>query len=590
MHKDETDYKRIFLAVFLAAIVLIGWQIKVEWPRRQALAQLHTQTTQKRSQESATHAEKIPAKGSDGEENASLSREQRIAASPRIRIQSDKLQGSIALTGARFDDLILPKYRVSIEKDSPAVTLLSPSGDKEAWFVQTGWLSEDNKTKVPDQKSVWESDKKTLSSGETAHLSWNNGEGVTFLLAITLDDDYMFRLAQSIENHSGQTVTLLPYAYVNRTYQIPEQAAFLHEGPIGAMDGTLNEVGYKQIIERGNVTFESSEGWFGITDHYWLAALIPDAGHKKITFGHYSKGGRDRFQTDYLGDALTVADGAKTGYNVRLFAGAKELRLLNRYAGGTNDQPPIPLFDRALDFGWFYFLAKPMCLMVDYLYVLTGNFGTALLLFIIALKLALFPMADKSYKSMAQMRKLQPEMLKIRERYSDDQIAMHKATRELYKREKVNPAAGCLPILIQLIVFLALFRGLNVSIEMRHAPFYGWIHDLSAPDPSNLFTLFGLLPWNHPSWMHLGLLPILYTITMIIQTAQQPTPPDPIQAKMIKWMPYFFLFIFDKMASGFVLYWAWSNVLSIFQQYFINRRHGDPKAQTAKAKDAASDI
>ena len=283
------------------------------------------------------------------------------------------------------------------------------------------------------------------------------------------------------------------------------------------------------------------------------------------------KNDKDRYQVDYLGKPQVVADGSKAQQDLRLFAGAKELKILDHYASDT--KAPIPLFDRALDFGSFYFLAKPTCLIVTALFSYTGNFGVALLLFIILVKACMFPLANKSYKSMAQMRKLQPEMLKIRERYADDQIGLHKATRELYKREKVNPASGCLPVFMQIVVFLALFRGLNVTIEMRHAPFYGWIKDLSAPDPSNLFTAFGYLDWSVPNFLHMGLLPILYCITMIVQTKQQPAPPDPVQAKMMTYMPYLMLFFFDKMASGFVLYWTWSNIISIIQQRFISDRH-----------------
>jgi len=579
MNHDEPDYKRIFLAIFLAATVLIFWQVKIEWPRRQALAHLNAAVTQQHNEEAAKHVESIPARETEAEENPSLSREQRLAGSPRIAIDSDKLRGSIALKGARFDDLTLARYHVTLDKDSPEVTLFSPNGDDQAWFTQIGWLAS-GKTNVPDQNTLWQADKKTLLPGQTVNLKWNNGEGVAFMLAVSLDENYMFSIAQRVENHSGHTIAVLPYAYINRAYDIPKQAAFLHEGPLGVMDGALNESTYKELRDKGNMTYDTSSGWFGITDKYWLAALIPSGNHEKITFSHYSKGKTDRYQVDYLGDALSVADGASADDNVRLFAGAKELKLLDHYASGTIDhQPPIPLFDRALDFGWFYFLAKPMCMVVNFLYTTTGNFGVALLLFIILVKLFMYPLANKSFKSMAQMRELQPEMVKIRERYADDQIAMHKAMRELYKREKVNPAAGCLPVLIQILVFLALFRGLNVTIEMRHAPFFGWIKDLSAPDPSNLFTAFGLVPWNTPHWLHLGLLPMLYCITMVIQTSQQPTPPDPVQAKMMKWMPYFFLFVFDNMASGFVLYWTWSNLLSIFQQRLITKRHGDKTEQ-----------
>ena len=572
--RDETDYSRLFIAVFLSAVLLIGWQIKVEWPRRQALAHLAADVSVKRKTEQTQRAETGPVKD-ETDENASLTREQRLKTSQRISVHSDTLSGSISLLGARFDDLTLSRYQTELDAKSPGVTLFSPNGDAQAYFVQPGWVASDNKTKVPDQHTLWQADKKELKPGETVKLQWKNGDGVTFHLAISLDNFYMFSIAQQVENHSRHEISVAPYAYINRAYEIPEKSAFLHEGPLGVMDSALNESTYKELKEKGNKIFDDATGWFGITDHYWLAALIPDDQHDKVTYSYYNKNHRDRFQVDYLSEPRIIADGNSDNYNVRLFAGAKELRLLNQYTAGDKEHniPPIRLFDRALDFGIFYFLAKPMCLVVDYLYTATGNFGVALLIFIIIVKLAMFPLASKSYKSMAQMRTLQPEMLKLRERHVDDQIGLHKATRELYKKERVNPAAGCLPVIIQLVVFLALFRGLNVTIEMRHAPFFGWLQDLSAPDPSNLFTGFGMFPWNHPSWLHLAIMPMLYCFTMIIQTAQQPKPADPVQAKMMSWMPYMMLIFFDKMASGFVLYWTWSNILSILQQKFITKRY-----------------
>jgi YidC/Oxa1 family membrane protein insertase len=577
LQPQQTDYKRVTLAVFLAAILLIGWQIKVEWPRRQALAQLHAETTTKREVEKNKHVEKTAAKDlGEAEENIVLTHEQRIAASPRVRILSDKLRGSISLKGARFDDLSLIKYREHLTTGSPEVTLLSPSGDAKSYFAHIGWLAQDG-TKVPDQNTLWQSDTKEMTSDGTVNLRWSNGEGITFLLAISLDKDYMFTIDQKIENTSGRSVSVIPYGFVNRVYEMPKHAPFLHEGAIGTAEGTLHESNYKTLQEKGTVVFEKASGWLGISDHYWLAALIPSTKDYKLTYSHYNKNKQDRYQVDYMGAVETVDAGKSVSQTVRLFAGAKELDVLDHYADGSANKAPIPLFDRALDYGVFYFLAKPMCLVVHYLFMMTGNFGVAILLFIIVVKALMFPLANKSYKSMAQMRVLQPEMLKLRERYVDDQIGMHKAMRDLYKREKVNPASGCLPVLIQILVFIALFRGLNVTIEMRHAPFYGWIKDLSAPDPSNLFTLFGLLDWNAPSFLHLGLLPIVYCITMIIQTKQQPTPPDPIQAKMMTYMPYFMLIFFDTMASGFVLYWTWSNIISIIQQHYISKRYNEKK-------------
>lgn len=587
---DEPDYRRIFLAVLLSAVVLIGWQIKVEWPRRQALAKLTAEQEVKKKTESSKHAETISAV-KDPEENSALTREQRISASPRVKVNSDKITGSIALKGARFDDLAFLNYREAPPMDSPKVTLFSPNGDEHGYFAQIGWLASDTSLKVPDQNTIWKADKKQITGDDAVNLTWDNGQNVTFSLAIKLDAHYMFTVTQKVDNKSGHAITLMPYAYLNRTYEIPKHAPFLHEGPLGVVNDSLNEASYQQLKDKGNQVFDEASGWFGITDHYWFSALIPEGNKHKVTFGHYVKNTRDRFQVDYLDDPVTVENGQSHSGNVRLFAGAKELTLLDQYATGKISTgegklaQPIPLFDRALDFGSFYFLAKPTCIITDMLFKATNNFGVALLIFIILVKIVMFPLANKSYKSMAQMRALQPEMVKIREKYFDDQLALHRATRELYKREKVNPAAGCLPVIIQLVVFLALFRGLNVTIEMRHAPFL-WIQDLSARDPSNLFTLFGMVPWNPPEFLHLGLLPILYCISMVIQTSQQPAPPDPVQAKMIKFMPYFMLLFFDSMAAGFVLYWTFSNTLSIFQQKYITSSY--KKKSEAKLKPAAT--
>jgi len=594
--QDDTDYKRIFLAVFLAAMLLTSWQAFVEWPRRQHLAHYAVEQEKAHAVEQAKQATALP--GSEaGAGDASLTPEQRLAQSPRLSIVSDKLHGSIALKGARFDDLTLAKYKETLDPQSSDVLLFSPNGDENAYFAQIGWVSPDGATKIPDQKTLWQSDKKTLGAGDTANLRWDNGEGMTFILSISLDKDYMFNIGQRVENHSGHAISVIPYAYINRAYD--ETAApndtkavinkktgssVVHTGPLGVMTGSLEEVTYKELHDKGNKTYDGATGWFGITDQYWLSALIPDDTNYKVTFSHYTAGNTERYQTDYLGHALSVAPGASGDARVRLFAGAKELRVLDRYAKGdaAHGEPPILLFDRAIDFGLFYFLSKPLLQALTFFYALLGNFGLAIMLLTVIVRAGLYPLANKSFKSMAQMKKLQPEMLKIRERYVDDQIALNKEMLALYKREKVNPASGCLPIIIQMPVFIALYKVLYVSIEMRHAPFFGWLKDLSVTDPSNIFTAFGLIPWDVPPFLHLGLLPLLYTLTMLIQMKQQPKPADPVQARMMTYMPWFLLFVFAKMPAGLVVYWTWSNILSILQQRLITLRHGD-KGKAVKA-------
>jgi YidC/Oxa1 family membrane protein insertase len=585
MMKPETDHKRMLLAMFLAAIVLITWQSLVEGPRRHQMAQIAAQKQAEEAQQ-----EKTPVKADAPRENESettaLSRQDRLAASPRVAIASDKLHGSIALKGLRFDDLKLAKYRVTLDESSPEVTLLSPNGDAQSYFIQIGWLSPDGSTRVPTSDTLWQADTTTLSPGETVHFRWDNGQGVTFIVAATLDQDYMFDFTQRVENHSGHPVSVAPYAYINRAYgDTAQHFGIMHEGPLGVMKNTLEEISYEELREKNSISFEGASGWLGITDKYWLTALIPGDSSYKASFSHYAKGNRDRYQADYLGQGVSLADGERAETRLRLFAGAKEIRVLDRYADGDANHPPIPLFDRAVDFGVLYFMTKPMFLTLNFFYTHIGNFGIAIMLLTIAVKLLMYPLANKAYHATSAMREMQPEIMKIRERHKNDHMAINKEMMALYKREKVNPAAGCLPILIQMPVFFALYKVLFVTIEMRHAPFFGWLKDLSAPDPSNLFTLFGLFDWGPPHWLHLGVLPILFTLTMVIQMKQQPKPADPVQAKVMNLMPYFFLFIFAGFPAGLVVYWVWSNTLSILQQQVITRRY-HAKIARKKAKAA----
>ena len=578
---NEPDYKRVSLAIFLAAAMLMGWQAFVELPRSKQIAQMQKAQTEKQAEISRAKPAEIIAKEADAELAPNLTREQRLAVSPRLAIKSDKLNGSIALKGLRFDDLTLAKYKVSLDKDSKDVTLLTPNGDAEAYFAQSGWVASDGKTKVPDAKSLWKADKTTLNAGETTNLRWDNGEGITFITTIALDADYMFSIKQSVENHSASEIRVTPYAYINRTYQETKKGALIsHEGPLGVLQGAIDEIDYKDLRDKGDKIVENSKGWLGITDKYWLTALVPD-GDFKASFSHYNKNNQDRYQTDYLGEVQTIAAGGTNSTNLRLFAGAKEISVLDKYADGdaAHNIPPILLFDRAVDFGYLYFLTKPLFLLLNFFYHLIGNFGLAIMAVTIVVKLVMFPLANKSYKAMAKMRILQPQMAKIKEKHAGDSIALNKEMMALYKLHSVNPASGCLPLLVQMPVFFALYKVLYVTLEMRQAPFFGWLHDLSATDPSNLFTAFGLINWTPPSYLHLGLLPILYCITMIVQQKQQPAPTDPVQAKMMKFMPFFLLFVFATFPAGLVLYWVWSNFLTIAQQEFITLRHGTHRSQ-----------
>lgn len=540
MNHNEPDYQRITAAIFLVAIILLAWQMMVEGPRRQKLAQYHSAQMQKAQQEKAKKSKEIITKEIDSDFNTNLTRPERLAKSERINIKSDTIHGSISLLGARFDDLTLAKYKIEQKPDSPDVILLTPNGDNAAYFAQAGWVSADGKTKVPDGKSIWKTNNNSISPDSPTTLTWDNGEGVTFILIISLDKDYMFTINQKVENKSGNTISVAPFGYINRAYLEPTTASnpILHEGPMGVIDNVLSEISYKTLREKGNQTFENADGWLGISDKYWLTAIIPDAKEFKANFSHYTKNNQERYQIDYIGSKQTVESGMVNESKLRLFTGAKEIGVLDRYTEGDNINAPIPLFDRAVDFGMLYFLTKPLFLLLTFLHAHIGNFGLAIMAVTVLVKLAMFQLANKSYKAVAKMRVLQPEMQKLRERYHDDHIAFNKEVMAMYKRHNVNPASGCLPILLQMPVFFALYKVLFVAIEMRHAPFFGWLKDLSAPDPSNIFTAFGLLQWNHPAFLHLAILPIVYCITMIIQQKQNPPPADPIQEKVVKFMPF----------------------------------------------------
>ena len=579
--QDEPDYIKLFYALLLAGLLFIGWQYFIEAPRRQAIMQYNIAHAKQEHAEQQKQAGALP-NGATGENNPALTRDEQLHLSPRIAISSPMLRGSIALTGARFDDLTLTRYKETLSPDSPDVTLLSPAGSTEAYFAQIGWVAADGKTTVPGQHTLWQADQKTLSPGQAVTLHWDNGQGVTFILAISLDNEYMFSIAQRVENHSGQAISVIPYGYIKRAYAGAASSSYVHEGPLGVMQGSLEEVSYKDLRDKGNKTYSDASGWLGITDKYWLAALIPADPGYKASFRYYSENGQNRYQADYLDGTQKIAASASADYNVRFFAGAKELDLLDAYARGDRDHAPIPLFERAIDFGWWYLIAEPMLKTLNFFFIHTGNFGIAILLLTFVVRLLLYPLANKSFHAMAEMRALQPEMTALRARYADDQITLQKEMLALYKREKVSPASGCLPVMIQMPVFFALYKVLYVAIEIRHAPFLGWIKDLSVTDPSNIFTGFGLIHWNPPAVLHIGILPIAYCLTMIVQMKFQPTPTDATQAKVMKFMPYFLLFLFARMPAGLVLYYVCSNTLSVIQQRLITVRH-----KTKMAKKAA---
>ncbi|MBT3395689.1 MAG: membrane protein insertase YidC, partial [Alphaproteobacteria bacterium] len=424
-------------------------------------------------------------------------------------------------------------------------------------------------TKVPDAQTEWTANRETLTPQNPVTLTWDNGEGLIFSREVAIDDNYMITVNQRVENTGTASVTLFPYALASRT-GLPDTLGFfiLHEGPIGVFNETLNEVKYDDLIDDGPIAEISTGGWIGMSDKYWLVALVPDQDTDfKAGFRH-SVAGDDKFQVDYLGTGVTIAPGTIGEVTNRVFAGAKEVETLEAYRVGLG----IDRFDLAVDWGWLFFLTKPIFQAIEYLFGLIGNFGVAIIVFTAFVRLLFFPLANKSFRSMGKMRMLQPEMTRLREAYKDDRERMTKETMELYKREGVNPLSGCLPILLQIPVFFALYKVLFVTIEMRHAPFYGWIKDLSAPDPTSFVNLFGLIPFDPPSFLTIGIWPLLMGLTMYLQQKLNPAPPDPIQAKVFMFLPVIFTVILAGFPAGLVIYWTANNTLTIAQQWIIMRR------------------
>jgi len=508
-----------------------------------------------------------------------MPRNEAIAASEggRIVIDTPAVHGSIRLKGARLDDITLSQYREELDPESPPIHLFSPTAAADPYYAEFGWvagaLGGAVPQPVPGADTLWQASSKTLRVDQPVTLTWDNGQGLQFERTIALDESYMFTVTQRVKNTGTEPVTLYPYGLVSRMDRPKTTGIWiLHEGPLGVFDGTLTEVNYGDLEEEEQTKEQTTTGgWIGITDKYWLAALAFDQNAQATTrFTRRMIDGRERFQVDYRLPGQTLAAGGSIETSNHLFAGAKKLQLLDGYEESLG----ITNFDLAIDFGWFYFMTKPFFYALLWLEDLFGNFGLAILGLTVLIKLAFFPLANKSYVSMTKMKKLQPEMKKLQERFKDDRARMSQELMMLYKREKASPVSGCLPILIQIPVFFSLYKVLFVSIEMRHAPFYGWIHDLSAPDPTSVFTLFGLIPWDTPAFLTIGIWPLIMGATMFIQQKLNPAPPDPTQAKIMTFLPIMFTFMLAHFPAGLVIYWTWNNMLSMAQQWFIMRRMG----------------
>jgi YidC/Oxa1 family membrane protein insertase len=520
-----------------------------------------------------------------------MTREEALARSPRVTFGTPQLLGSIALKGARIDDVQLAKHREELDPKSPPVPVLSPLGVEQPYYAEFGWSSSDAGVKVPGPDSLWTASGTTLAPGKPVHLSWDNGAGLIYGLDIAIDENFMFEVKQSVENKTDKPATLFPWGLVVRMGEHKAEGTYvLHEGPYGVFNGSLKEFSYSDFKDNKQQKVQTTGGWVGITDKYWMATLVPDQKSKAdVTLKGTGAGATIKYQIDYVGPAVTIAPGASGGYDSHLFAGAKIVHVIDAYRENLG----IDRFDLTIDWGWFWFFTKPMFWLLEWLYAQIGNFGVSILILTVIVKAIFFPLANKSYAAMSKMKRLQPEMEKLKQRYGEDKTRLNQEMMQLYRREKVNPAAGCLPIVVQIPVFFALYKVLYTTIEMRHQPFFGWIKDLSAPDPATILTGFGFFPWDVPPYLHffnIGIWPLVMGVTMYLQQKLNPAPADPVQARVFQFLPIMFTFMLAPFSAGLVIYWAWSNTLSIAQQYMIMRRHGAPIGAKAAAAAATKAV
>ena len=580
------DNKNLFLAIALSMAVLIGWNVFFGMP---------TLDQQRKDAATAPHSAQQSAQpGQPGQPVAGAStatppaavpvadptrsaptRAAAIAATQRITIDTPRVRGSISLRGGDIDDIALKDYRETVDPKSPNIVVFSPANGPDAYFARLGWLPPAG-TPAPTADTVWTASAPTLTEQAPVTLSWDNGQGLLFKRQVAIDANYMLTVTDSVEaTRPGVEASVTPFGFIRRV-GTPHVAGFyiLHEGLLGVIgDNGLQEFSYSAMEkeplraadERAREFKDAVGGFIGITDKYWASALVPDQSKPFNAAFSLTKpttpGAIPSYQT-IITHAPVKVDAATPATSVtRIFVGAKEVRLIDRYQQDYS----IKLFDRLIDWGWFYWITKPLFKLLDIIYHLVGNFGVAILIVTVLVKLVFFPLANKSYVSMAKMKAVQPEMVRIKEQYPDDRVKQQQELMELYKKEKINPLAGCLPVLIQIPVFFALYKVLFVTIEMRHAPFFGWIRDLAAPDPTSIFNLFGLLPWTVPAVLLIGVWPIIMGITMFVQMKMNPEPTDPIQKTMFTWMPVFFTYLLASFPAGLVIYWSWNNLLSVLQ-------------------------
>jgi len=621
------EKRNLIVAIILSVVIMVGWMYFVQAPHvEKQQAALQQQQAQQAQQAQTQPAAEQPA-GQTGQAAPApqdgsrqvVAREEALKQSPRVAIDTPRLSGSIALKGSRVDDLVLKDYQETVDPQSPDIVLLSPFNSQHAYFSAYYWSSDDKSVTLPNGETTWRADGDTLSVGKPVTLTWDNGQGLTFARKFEIDDKFMFTVTDTVTNAGGNAVNLAPIDRIVRygTPQGASQTYVLHEGPVGVFN-CVREAGKDEFTgcsreehkygavrdqageDERKYAYGSTGGWLGISDKYWLVAQIPPQDEALAGTMQYDPKG-DFYQTEYSGQPRPVPAGQSITRQQHLFAGAKVVNILVHYRDNLLSAGPgqeggfanfvssmfgfahedVPQFDRAVDFGMFFFLTKPLFYVLDTVFRFVGNFGIAILCLTVLVKGAMFPLANKSYRSMSKMKFLTPKMTELREKYGNDKTKLNQEMMALYKREKVNPAAGCLPIVVQIPVFYALYKVLYVTIEMRHAPFFGWIHDLSAPDPTSILNLFGLIPWDYHvlftvpllggivHFLSIGVWPLIMGFTMWAQMKLNPTPPDPVQARIFGLMPFIFTFMLAPFSAGLVIYWAWNNTLSVAQQRLI---------------------
>ena len=560
------NQKNLFLAIAISMAIIFGFQFLMP-PE----APVENTTTNKNVDTGVDLiSNSVPTINFENKEKVLLNSE-------RVSFNNGKIAGSINLTGAIIDDLVLLDYREFLDTNSAKISFLNPVGSEDAYYLDTGWASNDKNINFPNSDSIWSANRNSLNGTNSVTLSWTSDQNITFEKSISLDENYLFNVEQKIINQSGLMFEAYPYGSSNRKGE-PEMQKFfiLHEGPISITDSVLKEYSYEDLRDDQKIKFSSEGGWIGITDKYWQTAIIP-LQNEKITQTYSYEFGQDTYQTNIVGTKISVASNSQISHNFKLFAGPKIVKVIDGYM----EEYEIKEFDRSVDFGWLYFLTKPIFNVLQFIYGYVGNFGYAIMLFTLLMRICFFPLAQQSFKSMAKMKKLAPEMKRLKEQYGDDKAGLQKEMMALYKKEKANPIAGCLPILLQIPVFFALYKVLFVTIEMRHAPFIGWIHDLSAPDPLGLLTAFGLFDYDVGAvpiiggillMINIGVWPILMGLSMFLQQKLNPQPVDKVQAKIFMFLPLVFTFVLGGFAAGLVIYWTTNNVLSMAQQYVIQRQ------------------